>query len=152
MRTKRRVAAETRKVRPLIRKAACGTPSRTRTPPKAGPSTNDTESIWVQMLLALTKSSSSHTSGGKTELIAGLKRLESTVAAKTSGKATQTVPADPTNRSPSMHAPRPRSAPIMIVLRFARSASTPENGRNSAYGSSLTNVSAATTVAEPVRL
>jgi len=49
-----------------------------------------------------------------------------------------------------MHRLRPRLAEIIKTLRFPRSASTPDNGSSAAYGSSLANVSTATTVAEPV--
>jgi hypothetical protein len=82
----------------------------------------------LQMLFALTRSFSSPTIAGKTEFIAGLKRLESAVARNTSGKAIHKVSLVPAKSNPSMHAPRPTSAPIMSALRLPRSARTPENG------------------------
>jgi hypothetical protein len=84
------------------------------------------------MPLALTRSSSSPTSAGKTELIAGLKRLEKAVARNTSGKAIHKASSEPTKSNPSMQAPRPRSAAIMSALRLPRSARTPENGKKRA--------------------
>jgi hypothetical protein len=101
MRTKRSVAAETKKVRPLIRNASRGSPSRTSAPPRAGPSTNERASIWLQMPFALTRSSSSPTTAGKTEFIAGLKRLESAVAKNTSGKAIHKVSFVPAKSTPT---------------------------------------------------
>jgi hypothetical protein len=44
-RTKRRVAEEIRKVRPLIRNARRGSPAKIRTPPRAGPRTKERASI-----------------------------------------------------------------------------------------------------------